>query len=426
MTRCYVMSNSPFKATSAAYGTLRDDGRAFDQWEIEYRAESGAVEVRDAARNILFVGKQPFKLVPAAGRGSILIKSARLLDSVGVDPGDREVRGAVEVFPNPWGFKLVNEAPLELYLYGVASLALPDGSPPEAYKAEAVAARTAAAWAMGHRPENLERTDLLDDASVQPTIGVSGELRAAQEAVAATEAMVLAEGAKVARVAHHDDSGGRTAQGDQYGEPGWEHLVSVRDSARPLEEWRSPLDLERFVHEPPPQGLYSEAVSGFSPAASRWLRILDARELRSRIERRKDIGALRRVRVAARTGTGRVQSLEVEGSRGAAVFTGAKEIEEFLSPGSLRSTLFSIQPLYDGKDISRLVVWGAGTGSGLGMPRAGAAGQAALGADWKTILKHYFPKLALRSLDRPPEAAKAPPRGLGPYRRTLNFRKQKK
>lgn len=426
MTRCYIMANSSFKVTSPAYGTLRDDGHSFDQWEVEYRPETGVVEVRDAARNILFVSKQPFAFTPDTDRGSVLIKSAKIPQPLGVDLGDREERGSVEVVPTPWGFRLIQDVPLELYLYGVVSMALPEGSPPEAYKAQAVAARTAAAWAMGHRPDTLERFDVLDDGSLQPTIGLSGELRAAADGVDATSAQVLARDGQVARAPQHEDSGGLTEDGQQSGEAGMEGLTSVSDSPKPFGGWQTPLDLERFAREVPTGGLYSEAAPLPTPAATRWTRIIPARALRQRVDQRKDIGALRHIRVASRTPTGRVKALEVIGSRGSFLYTGRGEIEGLLSPGSLRSALFVLQPIYDGDKLDRLVVWGAGTGSGLGMSRAGAAGQAALGRDWKSILKTYFPRYEVRDLDHPPQAAEAVKKGVGPYKRTLNFRRSKK
>lgn len=426
MTRCYVMVNSPFKVAATAYGAMRDNGPAFDQWEIEYRPETGVVEVRDAARNILFVAKQPFTFVPSGKRASVLIKSARVLDPVGVDLGDREVRGAVEVIPNPWGFKLVEVAPLEDYLYGVVSVALPDGSPPEAYRAQAVISRTAAAWAIGHHPQTQENFDLLDDRSTQETIGVSGEMRAASEAVDATRGLVLAENGLVAQAPQHEDSGGRTEDGKESGVPGMESLVSVDDAAKPSAAWSTPLDLERFVHEPPPEGLYSEAAPGLTASAARWVRVLDAKDLRARIDARRRIGRLRGLRVAGRTATGRVQALEAIGSEDSVLFAGFAEIQQLLSPGSLRSALFTLQPLYDGENVSRVVVWGAGTGSGLGFSRAGALGQAALGKPWREIVKHYFPKSEIRDLYHPPKVAAPVAPGVGPYRRTLNYRVKKK
>jgi SpoIID/LytB domain protein len=426
MTRCYLMMNSAFKVTAAAYGVMRDNGNAYDQWEIEYRPESAVIEVRDSARNILFTSKQPFMFVPSAARGSVLIKSASVPDVVGVDLGDREVRGAVEVIPNPWGFKLVEQVPLEQYLFGVVSVALPDASPPEAYRAQAVVSRTAAAWAMGHHPQTQERFDLLDDRSVQQTIGVSGEMRDGAEGVVATEGLVLAEHGLVALAPQHDDSGGRTEDGKDSGEPGMENMTSVPDAERPASPWITPLDVERFTHDAPPEGLYSAAAPGPTAAAARWMRLLDPKDLRNRVEEKKKIGRLLNVLVAGRTATGRVKALTVVGADGTATFTGFKEIQRLLSPGSLRSTLFTIQPLYDGRNLSRLILWGAGTGTGLGFSRAGALGQAALGRPWRVIVKHYFPRYEVRDLNHPPEEAAAIKPGKGPYRRTLNYRVKKK
>lgn len=425
LTRAYVMSNSPFKVTSVSHGVLRDNGRAVDQWEIDYRPENGLIEVRDASRNILFTSKTPFTFVPDAVRGSILVKAALIADMVGVDPGDREVRGGVEVVPNPWGFRLVQVAPVEQYLIGVVSYALPIDSPPEAMRAQAVVARTAAYWAMENREEKLEHCDLLDDDSTQRTIGVSGEMRSASAAIVDTEGQALSLKGRPARVFQHLDSGGVTEDGADTGEPGLEHIVSVQDSAKPVIPWRTSLELERSLHESPPEGAFGESAAVSVPNATRWMRIIDGKELRRRVERRKDLGAIRRVRVAGRTPTGRVRALEVIGADGTGLYTGRKEIDELMGPGSLRSTLFTIQPLMDGKTVSRLVLWGAGTGNGLGFPRQGALGQAALGVKWQEIVRHYFPRLELKDFLHPAVAKKIPA-GVGPYKRTLDFHKQKK
>lgn len=425
MTRAYVMANSAFKVTSVSHGTLRDNGRPFDQWEVDFRPENGLVEVRDASRNILFTSKTPFAFVPDAKRGSVLIKTAVITDQIGVDPGDREVRGAVEVVPNPWGFRLVQVAPVEQYLFGVVSLVMPIDSPPQALRAQAVVSRTAAYWAAENREETLERCDLLDDDSTQRTIGVSGEMRSAAEAVADTEGLALALKGRAARVLQHEDSGGATEDGAETGEPGLEHLVSVQDAAVTSIPWRTPVELERYTHEAPPEGLFSESAAVSTPNSSRWMRILDARELRKRVERRKDLGTIRRLRVAGRTATGRVRAIEVTGADGSAMYTGRKEIDELLGPGSLRSTLFTLQPLMDGNRVSRLILWGAGTGSGLGFPRAGALGQASLGVAWREIVRSYFPRLEVKDFLHP-SAAKAAANSVGPYKRTRDFHKQKK
>ncbi|MEK7390304.1 MAG: SpoIID/LytB domain-containing protein [Elusimicrobiota bacterium] len=426
ITRAYVMSNSAFKVTSLGHGVLRDNGRAFDQWEVSFRSESGLVEVRDASRNILFTSKLPFTFVPNAPRGSTLVKSVQVADPVGVDIGDREVRAAVEVVPSPWGFRLVQVAPLEQYLIGVVSLAMPQDAPPQALRAQAVVSRTAAVWSAENRPETLEHCDLLDDDSVQRTIGISGEMRAAAEAVNDTEAILLTVGGRAAKVMQHADSGGTTEEGAASGEEGLEHLVSIQDSVKARAPWSTVAELERFTHEAPPEGLFSEGAVLSTPASARWMRIITEADLRERVSRRKDLGWLRQLLVSARAPSGRIRAIEVVGSQGRALYQGRRDIEELLGPGSLRSTLFTVQPLLDGRRLSRVVIWGAGTGHGLGFPRAGAMGQAGLGTPWREILRRYFPGLDIKNpllVERP--AAKAAPR-VGPYRRSLNFHKRKK
>jgi len=321
----------------------------------------------------------------------------------------------------------VQATPVEQYLMGVVSIAMPIDSPPQALRAQAVVSRTAAYWAEENRDETLERCDLLDDDSTQRTNGVSGEMSSAAEAVADTEGIALTLKGRTARVFQHNDSGGTTEDGAETGEPGLEHLVSVQDAAKPTIPWRTPVELERYTHESPPDGLFSEAAAVPSPNASRWMRVIDSRRLRDRIDRRKNLGALRRFRVAGRTATGRVRAVEVIGADGTAMYTGRKEIEELFGPGNLRSTLFTLQPIMDGKRVARVILWGAGTGNGLGFPRAGALGQGALGIGWKEIVRHYFPRLEVRDFSKPYAGDKpAVPKGVGPYKRTLDFHKQKK
>jgi SpoIID/LytB domain protein len=140
------------------------------------------------------------------------------------------------------------------------------------------------------------------------------------------------------------------------------------------------------------------------------VRVIDADLLQKRAERVKYIGAIRHLRVTRRSATGRAQALEAVGTRGSVLFEGADAIQDFLSPSSLRSTLFTIQPLVKGGAYSRFILWGAGTGHGLGLCRAGAIGQASIGRGYKAILATYFPSLEVENLDpkRRPKPAPKP------------------
>lgn len=425
-TRLYFVANGDFKVIAQSGETVKDDGHGQEQWEVSFRAENNVVEVRDASHNLLFTTKQRFRIVPTERAGTTLLKSGVFNELIGFDRGDRELRGVVEFIPTPYGFKTVNELPVEDYLFGAVGSALPEHAPLEAFKAVAVVSRTLALWARGEAPKNLEGTNICDNGRAPACmryLGVSEEMRESSAAVGATEGMVLSKGDRAARVAQHDNCGGVTESGKEAGEAALAELESVDDAPAAGLPPRTPVQLERWTHEYPPRDRYCEA-SGLPQTYSRWIRIVDAKDVKARVDRIKNIGGIRRLRALRRTSTGRVRALEIVGSRETLVVEGADAIERVLSPGSLRSTLFTITPLMKGGYADRFILWGAGSGSGLGLCRAGAMGQAALGRDYKSILAVYFPHLKTADAYKPPPppAAKKAP---GKYGRPLNPKRAK-
>lgn len=397
----YFVANSNFRLIAGNGETVNEDAKGLEQWEILFRSESSLVEVRDPEGNIQFTAKQPFRVVPVDREGSVLIKSARFSETFGFDPGDRELRGTLEIFPTPRGFKLINELPLEDYLYGAVASALPQGSPLQAYKAQAVLSRTMVLWDKSQAAPSVERAHICDSAHCQRYLGVSEEMRAASLAVSQTEGLVLSYKGRIAKVLQHENCGGATEDGAQTLDPTLSGLVSVTDSTSPPMTWQTPLDLERWTHEFPPKDRFCEAGSLTPAVQSRWVRLIKASDLKARADRINPIGPIRHIRALRRTPLGRVRALEVVGTRGSLTLEGEKAVSDFLSPGSLRSTLFTIQPIMHGNTADRFILWGAGTGHGLGMCRAGAIGQASLGRDFRVILGHYFPAYQLESLSSP-------------------------
>lgn len=404
--RMYLMVNSDFRLL-AGKEAVNENGRAFDQWSVEFRPESGVVEVRDTSRNIQYTAKQPFRVVPAAAQGSVLVKSAQFTKDYGFDAGDVELRGVLEIIPTPDGFRLVNELDIEEYVAGAVGAALPTASPKEAFKAQAVVSRSLALWYKSQSAANPERADICDSPRCQRYAGVSGEGPDSRAAAAATIGQVLiTPDGRLAHVMEHENCGGRTESGSSTDDVSLKALVSIDDAPSAAARPKSPIEFERWLHDPPPRDRYCEAGSVTAPSESRWMRVLDAKVLKARAERVKFVGPLKRLRVVRRSETGRVQALEVVGTRGSFVLEGSRAIGDFLSPGSLRSTLFTIQPLMKGAAADRFILWGAGTGHGLGLCRAGAIGQASLGRGWRAILGVYFPGLAVEDLHAKPKPPK--------------------
>ncbi|MBI4678252.1 MAG: hypothetical protein HY748_11785 [Elusimicrobia bacterium] len=436
--RLYFMANAPFQLIARQGEVVREDPTGMVQWEIVFRDEDNIVEVRDTAHNLQYYSKQPFRIVPLSRFGSVLIKSAELRGAAILDPGDRELRGAIEVVPTPYGFVLVNELPLEDYLYGAVSAALPPGSPLEAYKAQAVVARTKALWAKAHPVPGPFPHDLSDSSRRQRYVGLNTETASATKAVAETEGAYLRHlDGRLAEAREHAHCGGVTEQGSG----SLAHLRSVSDGPLPMSSGGgtsapgtpgadrpgpaprldSPEALERWLHAAPNPDRYCDQGGLTAQAEARWIRLLDAKELSRRARRLRAIGGIRHIRALKRSSGGRILSLEVAGSADSFVLNGAEAIGAFLSPGSLRSTLFTIQPLYSGKTPTHFLLWGAGTGEGLGLCIAGAIGQASVGRKYGQILMHYFPGLVIWS----PRAREHKPQGPPGKRKSRKSRQKK-
>ncbi|HAH05266.1 MAG TPA: hypothetical protein DCM05_01880 [Elusimicrobia bacterium] len=387
LTKFYVMASADFRVVDVKIGEV-DQGKAGTQFEVSFRPDNRVLELRDVSNNVRYVTKQAFRFEPRAKWGTVLVKSPEVQDIKGVDISDREFRGAVEVVPTPMGFHLVNEVPLEDFLPAVIGHLVPQGSPPEAFKAMAVLMRTRVSAALAQPPENAERAQLTDSLRDLRYDGITAESLAAMRGVRETMgiAMIPPPGQAV----------------EFHKACGWETAAFIQDRPVPVLPLRSPLELERLVHDFPDAKQYDEASAVVPSIWSRWVRVFQADGLRKNLERTRKIGPLQGVRVLRRDPTGRVQALKVIGSRGETLLQGQEEIEAFLSPGSLRSTIFSLQPLYVGRSLSGLIVWGAGTGHGRGLCVAGAVGQSHLGRSFAAILRHYFPNAQLPGYHEPP------------------------
>lgn len=398
LTRFYVMGSTATLLFDVKLEETVSEAAPFQQWEVSYRSDNRVVEVRDGRGRIVYVTKQRFRLMPADARYTVLIKNPEITNIAGMDIGDRELRGFVEVVPTPDGFHLINQLPLDRYLFSVVGQSLPPDSPLEAYKTMAVLARTEMLERIRVARENPEGTQTCDSKACLPYSGLSREREHSAKAVRATRGLTA-----------------RTQEGipEYHASCGWSTVGAVQDRLVPALTLRSPGDLERLLHRGPDEGFFHQATALIPESWNRWIRVLDAEEIRRRAEAFKDLGPLRRVLVMSRDGAGRVRSVKLEGSRAELELTGSEEIARVFSPGSFRSDLFVLTPLYSGHKVSKLLVWGAGYGHGRGVCVAGSVGQASLGRRFDQILHHYYPRLTLPGFTPPPEppaAAPEPPR----------------
>ena len=197
----------------------------------------------------------------------------------------------------------LNILPLDDYVRGVVPYEMPSSWHPEAVKAQAVAARTYAAWTRAQYRKRYYQ--ICDTTSCQVYGGVAGEQEAASAAVEATAGQALLYEGAPAFTQFSSSSGGWTAAGSR------PYLPAQQD----------PYD----GHDANPNHAWSVSVA------------------RQRLERAYPaIGQLRRIQVTSRDGNGewlgRVRTLKLDGSRADLTVSG----DSFRWALGLRSTWFTI------------------------------------------------------------------------------------
>ena len=122
----------------------------------------------------------------------------------------RQYRGKLEVAPQARLLRVINIAPLEMYLQGVVANEMPHTWPLEALKAQAVGART---YALANLVKG-KPYDLYADQRSQVYEGVAGEQPRALEAVRATAHQIVVHQGRIATTYYSSSSGGRTASAE--------------------------------------------------------------------------------------------------------------------------------------------------------------------------------------------------------------------
>jgi stage II sporulation protein D len=269
--------------------------------------------------------------------------------------GELALTGEVEVRRVEGGLAVVNALPLEDYVAAVLGAEMPPSFPPEALKAQAVAART---YALGKKIEAVgEGKEWHLGATVLDQVykGASGGDERTRAAAQATRGEVLSFDHELIEAYFHSACGGRTERGADALGRDLEYLKSVkcgRCQGAPKASWTVRLGREELAR--------AAGLGGSATAA----------------------------RVVERTLSGRASRLEVEAGGKKAAVT-AVALRQALGYERLPSLAFDVAP--DGKEGKDLVATGRGSGHGAGLCQWGARGMAQEGKGYRDILGHYYP-----------------------------------
>ncbi|MBI1963716.1 MAG: SpoIID/LytB domain-containing protein [Candidatus Rokubacteria bacterium] len=287
--------------------------------------------------------------------------SFRLASERPIRLGGREYPGRLELVKNGDGMAIVNELPLEDYLVGVLRAESNERWPLEALRAQAIVARTYAAY---HRALNAAKPyHIVASTAHQVYTGRVPTASPAWAAVRETAGRVLLWEGELFPAFYHSASGGFTEDPRTvFAARNMPALAAIRDE-------------------------FSAGSPHFTWSLD--LRLSDLGEILRR--HGHDVGSVTAVEITERTPSLRAAWLAVHGTRGSARLRG-NDFRRMLGYETVKSTLFAVAV---DREFARFA--GRGYGHGVGMSQWGAKGMAERGYTALQILAYYYPGTTLRS-----------------------------
>jgi len=272
-----------------------------------------------------------------------------------------QYRGSIEFRLRGGTIGVVNAVGLEDYLLGVVPAEMPRSYPPEALKAQAVAART---YALRHRRKHGSGDfDVCDSQHCQTYSGAGVERASTTRAVIDTRGLVLTHNGEIAHVMYSADCGGATENyAAVHSLKDCPYLCGVNEPAEAVHRcWEKSYTLE---------DLAAALVKGG---------VREAEGLRS-------------IGVTQSSPSGRALRVEVRGAKAAQTVTGERVRDSL----DLQSTLYTIEKTAPDTVIFR----GKGWGHGVGLCQIGAKALASppLSYTYDRILAHYFPGAVITTI----------------------------
>ena len=281
----------------------------------------------------------------------------------------RRFRGHVTLLASPdQKLNVINVVDLEQYIKGVLYHEISHKWPIEAIKAQAVAARSYAVYAM---QQNKARDfDVTNDIYSQVYGGKNSERYRTGIAVDETKGEVLTFNDKILPAFFHATCGGLT------------------ESAS--EVWN--LDL------PPLQGELCPYCKK-SPHMH-WKRNFRLKDIQNKLNAQGyKIGLIKSIDIIQRNASDRIKLLRITSRDDQSITISGKDFRNIIGPNDIRSNSYEIVMRGYYADF-----YGRGWGHGVGLCQWGALGMAQLHFDYKAILRHYYPGTRLDQIENLPPA----------------------
>ncbi len=313
----------------------------------------------------LFFDKNKQKIYDLKNKVKFVVKSS---DGRGIWVGQKRYSGILNLLVLDSEILVINILGIEKYLSSVVGSEMPAKWPLEALKAQAIASRTYALKQKGNPIYDIDSTQ-----KNQVYNGLESRTYKTVRAVRSTRSLVLTYKNKLINALFHSSSGGMTENSQDVWKNEYPYLSSVRDFDRnnPKLQWKKKFSSGEL------QKLFPE------------------------------IGGIKKIEILNITNTGRVKNVKIFGKYGSDQISGV-DIRKRMN---LKSTFMRFKFIKDKKYISdndnsnnpiekTLIVFGQGSGHGVGMSQWGARYMASKGQKAERILKHFYKGVRIKPFSK--------------------------
>lgn len=346
-------------------------------------------------------------------------------------------RGSMICYGTPQGLVLVNELPVEEYLYGVVPSEMPSSYPLEALKAQAVSARTYAFYQKQSYAYPEWKAHVDDSTAYQVYQNIS-EQDAVNQAVDETKGLVMTYNDDLIESFYYSTSWGYSSGYDTWREGESKEYLIVKELSMPNQVDR-PMDSRQSCNSIDFQNTIDCESQNFAEKEEPWFRWnyeknIDVQNFLQRVwnlyqsdsdkiqieseskspEQLLKEKCIRSISVARRSDSGMVTRLAIDTEHFQIIISSQHCIRTVLATqgdilikqdGSsysmgelLPSAFFYLESISEEGGISKVIIHGGGMGHGVGMSQNGAKCLAQSGYTYGEILKYFYQDICIEEL----------------------------
>ena len=342
--RVLISKNNNIRIGSDKSIPLTIDGKFFSNKKIK-----GLTLKNEENRKILYFDKNKQKKYNLKSDQKFQVRSP---DGRGIWVGQKRFSGQINLFVLDSEILVVNVLGIEKYLSSVVGSEMPTKWPIEALKAQAIASRT---YALKQKGNNLFDIDSTQRNQVYN--GLESRTYKTTRAVRNTRSLVLTYKNKLINALFHSSSGGMTENSEDVWKNKYPYLTSVKDfdKKNPKLKWQKKFSNKELINLFP------------------------------------KIGGIKNIEILNITNTGRVKNVKLIGDYGFDQMSGVDLRKKFgLNSNFMRFKFIEEEQNKKSPVKKSLIVFGQGSGHGVGMSQWGAKYMASKGQKAERILKYFY------------------------------------